>query len=96
MMPLRYGDCEICGESLFPEHNQRHHRNKDRMDDRTDNLQWVTWEEHRGMHKGPMVYAPIRKAKHEALDSSSPLIPWYLRETTYERKFTNADGTKIK
>jgi hypothetical protein len=74
LMPPRDATCEICLNPLFPDHDQRHHRNQDRMDDRTENLQWVTWEEHRTLHKGPMKYRPAKKRKRKSVQLGYSVI----------------------
>jgi len=46
------GSCELCGADL-PDKNHivRHHRNFQKVDNRPDNIQWVTEDEHLTLHR---------------------------------------------
>lgn len=59
---FKLGECEICSNDLHDkQHTIRHHRNFNKQDNSPDNLQWVTYREHREIH------VPTSRANMELL-----------------------------
>ena len=48
--PEKKGMCSICGDIISKSHSVRHHINFNKLDNRPENIQWVTSSEHTKIH----------------------------------------------